>query len=253
MDAADSLDAPFVATGHYARCVYDSQTNRFAIAVAQDVSKDQSYMLSQLTQEQLARLVLPLGEWQKSEVRVFAQERGIPVAHRAESQDLCFVPHDYRDFLFERGIEDKPGIVELRDGTVVGKHQGLHRYTIGQRKGIGVALGRPVFVVEKDIERNVLVLAYKEDAYLSGVITYPVTWQAASIDEQVLLSGETSCKVKIRYRSSAVEARLFSDKEGSIRIVFATPQTPTAPGQYAVLYQDDIVLGSAPIKSVLFV
>lgn len=253
---ADAYDAAYVATGHYARCVLDPITERYAIAKAKDASKDQSYMLAQLTQEQLSRLVLPLGEWQKTEVRAFAKERAIPVAHRAESQDLCFVAHDYRDFLLERGIADAPGKVELRDGRVVGEHQGLHRYTIGQRKGIGIALGEPVFVVEKDMTRNVLVLAYKNDAYISGVTTWPVVWQAGvecGNEHDGELGDGIACTVKIRYRSNAVNARLFVASDGCATVIFDEPQTPTAPGQYAVFYQDDIVLGSALIKSVVFV
>lgn len=251
LEVADAYNAPFVATGHYARCVFNSEAKRYAIAKAHDVSKDQSYMLAQLTQDQLARLVLPLGEWQKSEVRIFAQDRAIPVAHRAESQDLCFVADDYRDFLLDRGIVDAPGKVELRDGRVVGEHQGLHRYTIGQRKGIGIALGEPVFVVEKDMARNVLVLAYRRDAFISRVVTLPVVWQAGmSANDQ---GDGAACTVKIRYRSPAVNARLFIDPDGCATVVFGEVQTPTAPGQYAVFYQDDVVLGSAPIKSVVFV
>ncbi len=249
---ADKYNAPFVATGHYAQRVVDSQTGRFAIAKAIDTTKDQSYMLAQLTQDQLARLVLPLGNLRKDQVRVLAAERNIPVAHRAESQDLCFVSHDYRDFLLERGLNGVPGAVELRDGSVVGEHQGLHRYTIGQRKGIGIALGKPVFVVDKDTERNVLVLAYKNDAYLSGATTYPITWQAGVMDTDALSSDGVICNVKIRYRSQAVPARLFADEEGRGTVVFDDPQTPTAPGQYATFYHGDIVIGSAPIKSVIF-
>ena len=253
LEVADAYDAAFVATGHYARRVFDPVTGRYAIAKANDTTKDQSYMLAQLTQDQLARLVLPLGEWQKTDVRVFADEHELPVAHRAESQDLCFVSADYRDFLLERGIADTPGKVELRDGSIVGEHQGLHRYTIGQRKGIGIALGEPVFVVEKDISRNVLVLAYKNDALISGLTTWPLTWQAG-IEQYDCGQGDgIICSVKIRYRSNAISARIFTESDGCVTAVFDAAQTPTAPGQYAVFYQDDVVLGSAPIKSVVFV
>ena len=149
---ADELGCDRIATGHYARIARLSDSGRFVVKRALDARKDQSYMLSLLSQEQLARLVLPLGAMTKAEVRVIAADLGLVVAEKAESQDNCFIEGDYRPFLRARGVEDAPGDIVDRMGNVLGCHEGLANYTVGQRKGIGVAGPEPYYVVEKRVE-----------------------------------------------------------------------------------------------------
>ena len=242
--AADDLGCNKIATGHYARVVEDLDTGRFALKRALDETKDQTYMLSLLTQEQLARLVLPLGGYTKAEVRHYAEERGIPVAHRPESQDLCFVAGDYRDFLLEAGVQDDQGSILTLDGEVVGRHEGLHRYTLGQRKGLGVALGEPQFVVGKDAEANALIIAPKEQAFITAVEVGETNW---------MLSAPTEpCTVKIRYRSAPVLATVSPLDADRVRVTFNEPQTLTAPGQCCAFYQGNVLLGGGIIDKVVF-
>ena len=155
---ADELGCDRIATGHYARIARLSDSGRFVVKRALDARKDQSYMLSLLSQEQLARLVLPLGAMTKAEVRVIAADLGLVVAEKAESQDNCFIEGDYRPFLRARGVEDAPGDIVDRMGNVLGCHEGLANYTVGQRKGIGVAGPEPYYVVEKRVETRELVV-----------------------------------------------------------------------------------------------
>ena len=242
--AADDLGCEKIATGHYARVVEDLDAGRFTLKRALDETKDQTYMLSLLTQDQLARLVLPLGGYTKAEVRHYAQAHGIPVAHRPESQDLCFIAGDYRDFLLDAGIEDQPGSIKTLNGEVVGQHEGLHRYTLGQRKGLGVALGEPQFVVSKDTLDNALVIAPKRDAFITSVEVAEVNW--------MLAMPEGPCTVKIRYRSAPVLATLLALDANRVRVTFNEPQTLTAPGQCCAFYQGSVLLGGGIIDKVVF-
>ncbi len=242
---ADDLGCEKIATGHYARVVDLLDQKRKAIKTALDVQKDQSYMLMLLDQDDLSRLVLPLGGYTKLEVRSHAERLGIPVAQRPDSQDLCFFSGDYRDFLADKGVTGNEGDICLLDGTVVGRHQGLHRYTLGQRKGLGVALGKPCFVVDKDGATNTLYVGFEEDCYLSAVVVEDPNWMAY---EQ--LDHELCCTVKVRYRSSAVPCAVYPLENNRFRIVFNKPQTLTAPGQFAALYEGSILLGGAKIVGV---
>ena len=158
-------------------------------------------MLSLLTQDQLSRLVLPLGGYTKQEVRQYALDQGIPVAQRPESQDLCFVAGDYRDFLVEQGITDDPGPIMTCDGEVVGTHHGIHHFTLGQRKGLGVAMGEPYFVVDKDAQTKSVTIAPKERALISAVEVRALNWMLPCPSEP--------CSVKIRYRSKPALARVI--------------------------------------------
>lgn len=242
--AADELGCEKVATGHYARVVEDLETGRYALKRALDEAKDQTYMLSLLTQEQLARLVLPLGGYTKPEVRHYAEEQGIPVAHRPESQDLCFVEGDYRDFLARAGVADRPGSIITIDGERVGAHAGLHRYTLGQRKGLGVAMGEPYFVVDKDARANTITIASKDRAFISAVEVTDLNW--------MLDPPADPCMVKIRYRSAPALARVVALPEGRVRVEFAEPQTLTAPGQCCAFYSGSVLLGGGIIDKVIF-
>lgn len=258
--AADELGCEFVATGHYARIarvptgeggVGGESTGgdfRFAVRTALDGSKDQSYMLSMLDQAQLARLVLPLGGMTKPAVRQVADQAELPVAQKAESQDICFLgeAEDYRGLLASRGVSDRPGPIVLSDGSVVGEHCGLHGYTVGQRKGLGVAYREPLYVIRKEVEGNRLVVGTADEALISAVATGPVNWQAVEG-----LREPMRAMVKLRYRSRPVPCVVEPAPGGGATVYLNEPQPTTAPGQYAVFYVGDTVIGAAVIRKVV--
>lgn len=245
LEAASEHGCDNVATGHYARIARLTRNGRFVVKTALDARKDQSYMLSLLSQEQLSRLVLPLGAMTKTDVRLIAADLGLHVAEKPESQDNCFVEGDYRDFLRERGVQDEPGDIVDRTGAVLGRHGGLANYTVGQRKGIGIAAEEPYYVVEKRAETGQLVVGFAEDTLIRAVRVRTMNWQAfESLDEPC------GAMVKLRYRSRAVPCIMEPEGSGGVRIELRSPQPTTAPGQYAVLYEGDTVLGGGMIEEV---
>ena len=254
IEAADELGCAYVATGHYARVF--QRGARFAVAVAADAAKDQSYMLSLLTQPQLARLLLPLGDVAggKPEVRKMAEERGLPTASKSDSQDICFIGGSHVTFLEERGVSAKPGAIVNAQGQELGKHQGLHRYTVGQRKGIGIGgAPEPYFVLEKDGEGNRLVVGFAAEAKMKAAVVADVNWQGLNPVEHAALACEEglACTVKLRYRQRAVPCRATLDAQDQLLIHLEAPQPLTAPGQYAVLYAKDTVLAAGVISEVV--
>lgn len=244
LNAADEFACEKVSTGHYARIAQLSENNRFVVKAALDSSKDQSYMLSRLTQDQLCRLVLPLGASTKAEVRIIAQDLGLVVAEKPESQDVCFIEGDYRDFLEARGVRGKPGLITNREGKVLGEHKGLEKYTVGQRKGIGIAAEKPYYVIEKQLDSNKLIVGFKEETLISRVSLDSLNWLAFERP-----GDQLDCMVKLRYRSRPAPARLHVLDEGAL-IELISPQQTTSPGQIAVFYQGETVLGSGRIISV---
>lgn len=243
IDAADEFGCEKVATGHYARVAQLTDGGRYVVKAALDTSKDQSYMLSRLSQEQLARLVLPLGGSTKVEVRIIAEDIGLTVAQKPESQDICFIEGDYRDFLRERGVSGEPGPIIDRAGVVRGKHEGLEKYTIGQRKGIGIAAPEPYYVLEKRPDTNELVVGFKEETEIDHVVVGSLNWMAFEEPEDDL-----ECMVKLRYRSRPAPCRVhLNGKQAEIHLI--SPQQTTASGQFAVFYQGETVLGSGVIQS----
>ena len=234
-----------IATGHYARVEQLEGSSRFAIREALDDRKDQSYMLALLTQDQLACLVLPLGRLTKPEVRAIAADLGLAVAEQPDSQDICFVPDDYREFLRGRGIADEPGPIVDSKGRVLGRHEGLANFTIGQRKGIGVAAPRPYYVIDKRPDTRELVVGFADEAKVSAVRAGSMNWQAMEAP-----SSPFEATVKLRYRSPAVPCMIRPNGAEMVRIELRDPQPATAPGQYAVLYKEDMVLGGGVIEEV---
>lgn len=242
---ADELACDFVATGHYARVEYDAESGRYAVAVAHDVAKDQSYMLSCLSQAQLSRLVLPLGEMTKAQVRDVARELAmVKMAEKAESQDICFAPCGYRELLARYGVTASPGPI-LLDGAVVGKHTGLIDYTVGQRKGIGVAGPVPYYVTGKNASSNELYIGDAQAARSSGVLVRDMVWQAAAAP-----SKSFEALVKLRYRSGACPCIIEPAPNDRVLVKLASSQSATAPGQYAVFYTGSTVLGGGVIEEV---
>lgn len=243
--AADELGCEKVATGHYARVVRLLDSGRYALRTALDGTKDQSYMLATLGQDLLARLVLPLGGTTKAAVRACAEDLSLPVARKPESQDICFVRGDYADFLAERGAVGTPGDIVDASGRVLGRHGGLERYTVGQRKGVGIGgAAEPYYVVGKDLEENRLVVGFKEESRIMEALVGPVVWQA--FEEP---SSPLECMVKLRYRSQPKPCVVDPSSGGLARVRLLDPQDSTAPGQIAAFYQGSTVLGGGTIVS----
>lgn len=241
---AQSLGATFFATGHYVR-LEPLPDGRFRLLRGVDRNKDQSYVLSVLNQEQLRHTLLPLGHFTKEQVRRMAEEWDLPVAHRPESQDLCFLAgEDYRTFLARHRPElVRPGPIVTPEGKVVGEHRGLAFYTIGQRHGLGVRLGYPVYVLEKDVAHNVLVVGPKAMRGKRVLEAAPAHWILGEAPHEPFRA-----EVQIRYRARPVAATVYPEERGlRIRVVFDEPVWDITPGQRAVIYQGEVCLGGAPI------
>jgi tRNA-specific 2-thiouridylase len=236
------LEADRIATGHYARI--DRSGGAARLLRARDASKDQSYFLHMLDAPRLERLIFPLGESTKAEVRAEAIALGLPGAHKGESQELCFVPSGRYDAFVEREVGDRvrPGAIVDEHGRQVGEHRGIHGFTLGQRRNLGVALGYPAYVVGLDHGQNLVRLGRK-DALLSG---------SAEVDPVTLASDVTlplHAEVAVRYRGQPKPALVAAVGERGARIRFDEPVSAVVPGQYAVLYHGERVLGGGPIVS----
>lgn len=236
----------YVATGHYARRRWDEATGRWQLLRASDPAKDQSYVLYHLTQDTLAHMLFPLGELTKDEVREMARAHGFVTAEKPESQDICFVPDgDYAGFIEGHcgaRAAFEPGEIVNRGGRVLGEHAGLIRYTIGQRKGIGVAAREPLYVLGKDASANRLVVGFKDELLSSGVVACDVNLISGGV-----LEGPRKVQVKTHYRQRPVPAVAEQTGPDELTVTFEEPQRAAAPGQAAVLYEGDVVLGGGTI------
>jgi tRNA-uridine 2-sulfurtransferase len=242
---ARQLGAERLATGHYARIRRDPASGRYELLRALDPAKDQSYFLFGLTQEQLARTVFPLGEMNKTEVREAARAASLPVAEKPESQEICFVPSGkYSEFIEaymrEQGTPLSPasGEIATAEGDVVGRHGGVHRYTVGQRRGLGLAGGPPLYVLEIDAARNRLIVGENAALGRDCCEVRDVNWIAAEGGAEPI-----EAEVKIRYRHPSARARIEPLAPGLARVHFETPQRAVTPGQAAVFYRGEVVLG----------
>ncbi len=233
----------YLATGHYAR-VTRAADGTYELRKGVDSLKDQSYVLSMLTQQQLRHALFPVGEYTKAQVREMAASRGLRVASRHDSQDLCFVADgDYRRFLRTYAAEAfVPGPIVLRSGEVVGEHRGLADYTIGQRKGLGIAWREPLYVIAKDIARNALIVGTREELGSRRLIARAMNWIAGKPPATPL-----HAEVKIRYRARAVPARVVPLDADRAEVTFDEPLPDVTPGQGAVIYEGDRVLGGGII------
>jgi len=243
LERARQIGADRVATGHYARVRWDEARGRWLLLRGQDRKKDQSYFLFGLTQEQLARTVFPLGELTKEQVRRIARDAGLPTSDKPESQEICFVQEDsYRSFVEKyAGIGETPGDIVDMAGGVVGSHRGLHRYTVGQRKGL-VAAGRPQYVVRIDTDRNRLVIGDAQDTRGVRFRVRDANWIAIDGPRE-----EVRCQIQIRNRFEPRPGTVF-EEDGETWVRFDQPQRAVTPGQAAVFYLDDVVLGGAWIS-----
>jgi tRNA-specific 2-thiouridylase len=247
---ARQIGAERLATGHYARIRKHAQTGRYQLLRARDDSKDQSYFLWGLTQEQLSRSEFPLGELTKEEVRALARQVNLPVAEKPESMELCFVPNgNYVQFIHaysrESGkpVNDQEGDIVTEDGTVIGRHTGVHNYTIGQRKGLGFTTGKPIYVLAIDPEQNRIVVGEDDALRSASFEVEAVNW--ISIEEP---AAPVRAQVKIRHKHEPASAMVEARPDDRARITFDQPQRAITPGQAAVVYDGDVVLAGGWIK-----
>ena len=242
------LGCDYVVTGHYAQIRQDENTGRYILYKAKDLSKDQSYVLYSLTQEQLAHTRFPLGELTKIQAREIAEAQGFVNARKHDSQDICFVPDgDYVAFMERYTGKDYPGgnFLDL-DGNVVGQHQGAVRYTLGQRKGLGLAMGAPVYVCAKDMTNNTVTVGPNEALYATSLLANDWNW--FPFPE---LTKPLHITAKARYNQPPQPATVYPDANGFARVVFDAPQRALTPGQSVVLYDGDMVIGGGTITKVL--
>lgn len=243
LESADSLGYPHLATGHYSKIERDG-SGRYLLRLAKDTSKDQTYMLWALTQEQLSRVLFPLGGMEKSEVREIAASLGFTSANRKDSQDICFIPDgDYAAFI-ERylGRTFPSGNFLDRDGNVLGTHRGIIHYTVGQRKGLGIALGEPMYVAEKDVSKNTVTLTRNEELF-----SRTLDVKAANLMLWDKLDAPVRVKAKVRYHHVPALATVTQTGESTLHVEFDEPVRAIAKGQSFVMYVDDYLAGGGVI------
>jgi tRNA-specific 2-thiouridylase len=247
---ARQIGANRLATGHYARIRFDQATNRFQLLRSLDATKDQSYFLWGLSQDQLSRSEFPLGELSKEQVRNIAHRAALPVADKPESMELCFVPNgNYVQFIHAYASENKipvagrGGDIVTESGEVLGRHNGIHNFTIGQRKGLGFAAGKPLYVLAIEPETGRVVVGIDDALRTASFEVESVNW--VSMAEP---TGPVGASVKIRHKHEPAAATVEALPEARARITFASPQRAVTPGQAAVFYDRDVVLGGGWIR-----
>jgi len=240
LERAVSLGAGYLATGHYARVKhYD---NSYHLLKGLDPDKDQSYMLYTLGQYKLSRILFPLGDYTKSQVRELSRQRGLPAADKPSSQDICFIAADYGAFL-SRYVDATPGEIVDNRGEVLGRHKGTAFYTVGQRHGLGLTAAAPLYVTKIEPDNDRLVVGSREELYSSQLTASEVSWVSGKPPSESM-----TVTVKIRYRSPEVPAILHPATD-SAEVIFNRPQPAVTPGQAVVFYKDDEVLGGGTIES----
>ena len=245
---AQELGCDYIVTGHYAQIRQDERSGRFLLYKAVDTAKDQSYFLYSLTQEQLSHTLFPLGSLTKEQARAIALEQGLINARKRDSQDICFIPDgDYYSFLCSYAGKDYPqGDYLDQNGNVVGTHKGAAAYTIGQRKGLGLAMGEPVYVTEKNMQRNTVTVGPNEALFHRSLLADSCNWIAFSE-----LSEPIRIKAKARSRMAEQPATIYPMENGQIRVDFDEPQRAITPGQAVVFYNGDAVIGGATIVKTI--
>jgi len=248
LDAAKELGCEYIVTGHYARIEQDPQTGRYLLYKATDPAKDQSYFLYALSQEQLSHVRFPLGFLTKDAVRQIALEQNFINAKKRDSQDICFIPDgDYLGFLHRYTKKDYPSgdFLDLH-GNVVGKHNGAVGYTLGQRKGLGLAMGEPVYVCAKDMQANAVTVGPNEALFHTTLLAND--WFFFPFSD---LTEPIRVKAKTRSRMIEQPATVYPEADGICRVVFDEPQRAITPGQAVVLYDRDLVIGGGTITEIL--
>ena len=245
LNKAVSMGMDYVATGHYARIGYNGNTGRYQLEKSVTAAKDQTYALYTLTQEQLARTLFPIGEYVKDKVRQIARELELPVANKPDSQEICFVEdNDYGRYINENtDTEVKPGWFIDREGKKLGMHKGIIHYTVGQRKGLGISFGKPMFVVALNPENNTVVLGDETEVFSSGLTASDINFISIPF-----LRDEMKVTAKIRYSAREASAMISPLQEGRVRVIFDEPQRAIIPGQSVVFYDGSIVVGGGVIE-----
>jgi len=248
MKRASKLDADFLATGHHARIEEDKSTERFLLRKGKDSEKDQSYFLYTMTQDQLSKTLFPIGNLTKTEVRAKAEALGLPVAQRAESQEICFIPdNNYVRFLKERiPGAFQPGPIVNEDGQVLGEHNGIIHFTVGQRRGMGISAPHPLYVLDINPRKNRVVIGPNESLYKSHLQASNLNWISKT---EVI--GPLSVNARIRYKHREAKANLKVLESGQVRVEFEKPQRAITPGQAVVFYDSELVIGGGTIEQAL--
>lgn len=238
------LGAEYIATGHYARII-KQENGRYTVASSKTAAKDQTYALYHLTQEQLSHTLMPIGEYTKEEIRTIAANIGLKIADKPDSQEICFIPdHDYAGFIERMAKERTPkeGNFITSDGEILGRHKGITHYTIGQRKGLNLAMGRPVFVTKICPKTNEVVLGEAEDVFAKEFLADDINYMG--VDN---ITDGMQFLTKIRYAHKGAMASLYKEKDGKIRFVFEEKQRAITPGQSVVFYDGDGIAGGGVI------
>jgi len=241
-----ALGADYLATGHYAKIYFDKKTRSYRVKKAKDKSKDQSYFLYGLEKKDLPRILFPLADITKREVRTLAKKRGLNTAKKQESQDICFVPESgYKQFIKEQMGEDPfvPGPFVDHQGNVVGEHKGIANYTVGQRDKLGIALGKPVYVYKMDKGKNTIYVGPQEQLYSRRLTAKYFNSVSMDIPKETI-----NIMARIRYNAKEVKARLTCREDGEVQVDFKEPQKSVTPGQSVVFYKRDMLLGGAIIE-----
>lgn len=247
---AQDLNCDFIATGHYAKVEYSEKYKEYVLIKSNSEKKDQTYFLYGINKKILPKVIFPLSDFEdKTEIRNIAEENGLIVAKKKDSQEICFIPNnDYISFLksYERNIKDKKGKIVLRSGEILGEHNGLIHYTVGQRKGLGIAYKEPLYVLELDNKNNQVIVGTENELYNDKLEANELNF-LVDID----LSKPIEVKAKIRYRAKEAEA-ILKVENNMAKVTFKEPQRAITPGQSVVFYKDDVVIGGGKITQTNF-
>ena len=244
-EKAKELGCEYIATGHYAKTEYSEKYKRYVLKKSNEEKKDQTYFLYYIPKEEIEYIIFPLqNRTSKEETRKIAEKNNLEVAQKKDSQEICFIPdNDYQKFL-QKYSSQKPkvGNIVLKDGTVLGKHDGLINYTIGQRKGLGISYKEPLYVIKLDIQKNQVIVGTEQDLYSKELIADEINWLA--IDQ---LKEPLKLKAKVRYRAKEAECTVYPIENEQVKVIFDEPQRAITPGQSVVFYDEDIVVGGGKI------
>lgn len=246
---AKELGADYIATGHYAKVEFCEKYGREVLKKSDSISKDQSYVLYSINKDIVPHLIFPLSKFEnKDEIRKIARENNLEIADKPDSEDICFIPDgDYKKFLEENSnITQKSGNIVDREGKILGKHLGLYKYTIGQRKGLGIAHPVPLYVLDFDLSKNELIVGTQEELFEKEIIVKDVNWLAIDDIEEPI-----KVQTKIRYAAKPVNSTVYKIDEKTVRVIFDEPVRGATPGQSAVFYDNTIVLGGGKIWQIV--
>ena len=244
-EKAKELGCEYIATGHYAKTEYSEKYKRYVLKKSDEIKKDQTYFLYYIPKEEIEYIVFPLqNRASKEETRKIAEETGLEVAQKKDSQEICFIPdNDYQGFLQKHSSQrPKSGNIVLKDGTILGKHNGLINYTIGQRKGLGISYKEPLYVIKLDIQKNQVIVGTEQDLYSKELIANEINWLAINeLKEPLRLTA------KVRYRAKEAQCVVYPIEENQVKVIFDEPQRAITPGQSVVFYDENIVVGGGKI------